>query len=52
MPKFVDSLLLKNRQRREQRFGLLDDHLRADMGLPSAALRRVQPFVLGSLIFR
>ena len=52
MSKFVDSLLLNSRLRRHQRIDQLDDHLRADIGLPSDQMRRVQPFLLGSLILR
>lgn len=52
MPKFVDSLLLNSRVRRHQRLDLLDDRLRADMGLTGEQTRRVQPFLLGSLIAR
>jgi len=52
MPKFVDSLLHNSRVRRHQRLDLLDDRLRADMGLSGEQMRRVQPFLLGSLIAR
>jgi hypothetical protein len=52
MSKFVDSLLLNSRLRRHQRIDQLDDRLRADMGLPADELRRVRPFLLGSLIAR
>lgn len=52
MPKFVDSLLLSSRLRRHQRIDHLDDHLLADIGLPRDQMRRVQPFLLGSLVAR
>jgi len=52
MSKIVDSLLLNTRVRPRQRLDLLDDRLRADLGLPSDQMRRVQPFLLGSLIAR
>ena len=52
MTKLVDSLLFNGRLHRHQRLDQLDDHLRADIGMPRDQKRPVAPFLLGSLIVR
>jgi uncharacterized protein YjiS (DUF1127 family) len=52
MPSFVDTLLLRNRTRRYHRIGHLDDRLLADIGMPRDEMRRMQPFLLGSMVAR
>ena len=52
MSKFVDSLLLNGRQRRNERVDQLDDHLLADVGLTRREFRRSQPFLFGALVGR
>lgn len=52
MPNLVDTLLLRGRQRRHHRIDYLDDRLLADIGMPRDEMRRVQPFLVGSMVSR
>ena len=52
MSKFVDSLLLNSRLRRNDRVDQLDDHLLADIGVSRREFRRPQPFLFGALVGR
>lgn len=52
MPNLVDTLLFTGRQRRRHRIDHLGDRRLADIGMPHDQMRRVQPFLLGSMVSR